>query len=502
MGIVVRQSIKSSMAAYIGVAIGVINQLYISTKFLGVDELALSRLLLENSIIFATFAHLGTPFIADKFFARYRDDAQKHHGFFVWLLVLPILGCAIFVLFYFIFEAQIQKYFAENSPLVTRYHFLVIPITIFWAYMSVLESYCRNNSRVAIPAFIREIYLRVVNIVIVLIYGFGWVSFDVFMYLIVLLYASAVLVLLFYIKWLGKFYWTYEFFKIIDWALFKEMMFFGLFILMGGAGANIVLFIDRTMLAGKSGLTDAGIFIIAATIASIIEIPRKSITQISIPIISHSLKENDMAHIKRMYQKSALHQLVAGTLVFLLIFCNLDDLFLLIPKGDIYAQGKWVVILLSASKLFDMATGLSSEIIMYSRFFKFTTYFLIGIAILGILANKWLIPLYQFNGAALATAFTTLVYSLLRMGFVKYHFNILPYTQQVWKVVGIFIIVYVAIYFIPSFGVSKWAAFFSIGVKSVIIVCLSAIFIIKWHISEEIDGIFQTIKTNISSKLS
>ena len=67
MGIVIRQSLKSSAVAYIGVGLGVINQLFISTKFLSPEQIGLSRILLENSIMFAAFAHIGTPFIADKF---------------------------------------------------------------------------------------------------------------------------------------------------------------------------------------------------------------------------------------------------------------------------------------------------------------------------------------------------------------------------------------------------------------------------------------------------
>ena len=68
MGIVIRQSLKASVVSYFAVAIGAINILFASTRYLNPDQLALVRILLENSLIFASFAHLGTPFISNKFF--------------------------------------------------------------------------------------------------------------------------------------------------------------------------------------------------------------------------------------------------------------------------------------------------------------------------------------------------------------------------------------------------------------------------------------------------
>jgi hypothetical protein len=131
LGVIIRQSLRASAAAYVGLGIGIINQLFVSTKFLSEEQFALSRLLIENSAIFAALAHLGAPYISDHFFSRFRDDTKGHHGFLVFLLALPVFGSALFTGLYFSFSPQITAYFQRKSPLMSHYHYLIVPLTIF-----------------------------------------------------------------------------------------------------------------------------------------------------------------------------------------------------------------------------------------------------------------------------------------------------------------------------------------------------------------------------------
>jgi O-antigen/teichoic acid export membrane protein len=489
VGIVVRQSLKAGLGSYIGVGIGIINQMYVSTKFLSVEQYALSRILFENSLIFSAFAHLGTPFIADKFFSLFRNDEEEHNGILPFLLFLPFLGGLFFAVIYLAFTPAIHAYYAEKSPMLLKYHFLVIPLTIFWIYISVLEAYCRNNSRIAIPNFVREVYLKIANVLLIFIFGLGWLSFDTMLYLVVASYGFAVIILLGYIKQLGKLYWRFPNRSILTKSMIRQMLGYGGFTLLGGVGVNLMLFIDRTMVAGERGLISAGIFIIASYIAGVIEIPRKAIAQISIPLLAASLVKGDYDHVRTMNQKSALNQLIAGGVVFLLIWASIDDIFFLIPKGSTYGEGKYVVLFLALVKVFDIATGLNTEIILYSKFFRFGTLFIIASAILGFLLNLWLIPLYGFVGAAIATAFTTLVYSVARMTFVWSKFRVLPFTNKTLQVAFILAVLYALTFLMPDYSRTVFSAMLVMVLRSAVIILLFILLIIKFKVSEEINGL-------------
>ena len=497
MGIIIRQSFKASIVAYVGVGIGIINQLFVSTKYLSVEQMALSRLLLENSLLFAAVSHLGTPFIADKFFARFRDETQQHQGFFLFLLLYPLLGLSVFTGIYLAFQDNIAAYFAAQSPLVVSYHFLSIPLTFFWVYLTVLEVYSRNHARITVPTLVREVYLKLANVVLVLVFALGWIDFRLLMYLVVAAYGLGVVILLFYIRNLGKLFTRFNsqyFQRDLLWPMFS----YGMFIIMGGLGQNIVLFIDRVMLAGESGLRSTGIFVITTYVASIIEIPKKALTQISVPILSAAIQHDDKEKVKELYRKTALNQSIVGCLVFLCIWCNIDEIFGLLPKKEIFSEGKYVVLSICLAKLFDMSTGLNAEILLYSVYYRVVTFFVVVMAAFSIAANKLLIPLFDYNGAAWATSLTTLVYCGIRLWYVRLRFQVQPFTQKTLLVILIAAVTFLAVNFLPLPSGGLVQTLVSLTVRSALIAGIFGFLVLRLRVSPDInrlvDGLLGKLK--------
>lgn len=499
MGIVIRQSFKASIVSYFAVGIGAINILFVSTKYLNPDQLALTRILLENSLIFASFAHLGTPFIANKFFVFFKDEEKHHHNFLAFLLTLPIIGLAFFVGCYLLFQGVITDYFSRNAAPLAKYYLLCIPLTICWVYVLVLEAYIRNHARIVVPTFIKEIYLKTTNVGLIIVFGLGWLSFDWMLYGIIGTYCGAVIILIGYIKNLKKWFLKFDL-SIYKSVYVKQMIYYGLFIIIGGIGQNLVLFIDRVMLASESNLTNASIFIIAAYIASVIEIPKKTIMQISIPIISEAIELKQKEKMRELYHKIALNQLVATGLLFLGIWCSIDELLSLLPKADVYSQGKFVILVVGVAKLIDTALGPGAEFILYSRYYRFITLLVIPIAGLNVLLNYIFIPLYQFNGAAFATFSVTLIYSIIRVGFFSVKFKI-PFLQKkyLW-LLGLMIFTWYVSTFIPALGSTFTGKVFTIFVKSVWVVLayLGLVFYLK--LSPDLNQVVLNIWSKVSPK--
>jgi hypothetical protein len=167
MGLVIRQSLKSSVGFYIGVILGAVNTLFVSTRFLNPDQLAISRLLLENSLIFAAFAHLGTPNISDRFFSRFKNNEKQNSGFLLILIFIASFGCLLFSSFYFLFHTQLENYYINKSSSIIKYLWITIPMTWIWTFSLILEAYSRANGRTAIPTFLRETVFRILNIFLI-----------------------------------------------------------------------------------------------------------------------------------------------------------------------------------------------------------------------------------------------------------------------------------------------------------------------------------------------
>ena len=60
MGIVARQSIKGTIATYVGVAVGIVTTFFVQTKYLTTEEIGLVDVLLQSALLFSGLAQLGT----------------------------------------------------------------------------------------------------------------------------------------------------------------------------------------------------------------------------------------------------------------------------------------------------------------------------------------------------------------------------------------------------------------------------------------------------------
>lgn len=259
-----------------------------------------------------------------------------------------------------------------------------------------------------------------------------------FILLFVCIYGIAMIINFFYINQLHAISLKPQF-KFLTKPLLKEMGLFMLYMIVAGSGSSIASRIDIYMISTKISLSDTGIFTIAFFIGSFIEMPSRSVFQISAPIAAEALKEKNMEMVEQLYKKVSLNQLLIGGFLFVLIWANVDNIFHIMPHGDIYSKGKYVIFLIGLSKVFDAVTGINAAILSYSKYYFYTLYFIFLLAGLAILNNLLFIPLFGITGAAMATAVSLFLYNSLLVWFVWLKMKIHPFNGQTLK--AIFILV-------------------------------------------------------------
>lgn len=496
MGIVIRQSLKASFVTYFGVAIGSVNQLWVATKILTEAELGLTRSLFMMGLLFYSIFNFGGPSIADRYFSRFRDDEARHHGFLTFLLLYTGFYFLLYMAVYFGGKAWFTAYYQEKSPELVDNYFLLVWLTGFNLLQGVLESYCRNLQRIAVPAVLREVIVKLANMGVIIAYGLHWIDFETFVTLYVLSYGLISLGLLVYLAGMGKLYLS-----AISWDLvrpvLKDMIRFGGVAALGAVGTSLCKYLDQSMIGHYQGQREAGIFFIAYLIASMIEIPRKSLTQIAIPLVAQSLMQEDYASTQNMHRKVALHQLLAGLFLFVGIWTSLGDLFGLMPKGDVFREGTMVVLLFSLTSLLDMSGGMSSEIMGYSRYYKVSTALVLLLGVANIALNHVLIPAFGFTGAAMATAITITSYSIARGAFVWWKFRIVPFSGETLRAAGVGLAAYAASFLVPDFGHDTWTHLLGIALRGSVVTLVFATLLIYFRISPEVNGLFATVMKRV-----
>src|SRR5690606_583799 len=108
--------------------------------------------------------------------------------------------------------------------------------------------------------------------------------------------------------------------------------------------------------------------------------------------------DNDLTKMRSLYTRINLNTLSVGYLTCSLIAVNIDNLVRIFPAG--YEQLKPVVLILLVGKLVQTFSGISSEVISFSRLYKFSFRASAFLLLLIVALNRILIPIYGIEGAA------------------------------------------------------------------------------------------------------
>ena len=449
MGIVFRQSFITTIISYCGVAIGYINLLYLYPKFLEPDQIGLLRTIQDAAILFTPFAQFGIAQSILRYYPRLVATKGSSGSFIRLMLLLALAGFGIFFMLFKIFEAPILSYFESNAREIIGYSSLVLWLTLILVILAVLEAYSRSLLKTIVPNLLREIVARLLLTILVLLYFTGYLDFNQFIVSTALAYLLCLSILIIYLWTQGELQMKMNFDQL-DKTQIPGILKYSLLSFAGMAGLIIIGKVDSIMVSGLLGFAANAIYTTAFYMATVIEVPKRALMQISMPLISRAFEKNDLEDIRTIYQKTSINQFIVGGLILIGIWANLHNIFGLMPKGDIYEAGQYVVLIIGLGKLLDMMFGPSSEIIVLSKYYSFNIVLIILLAISIVVANNLLIPQYGINGAAIGSAAALVMFNLLKYLFIYIKLNMQPLT---WNTAVVLVIATVAAgvnYLIPK----------------------------------------------------
>ena len=497
MGIVARQSIKGTIATYIGVAVGIVTTFFIQTKALQPEQIGLIDVLLQCALLFSGLAQLGTNSSAMRYYPFFKDEKHRDHGFFGWTLLVPLIGFTFFLLAFFTFKAPIVRFFSKDSGMFSEYVNFVIPLAFFMLYIFVFETNSNLLLRIVLPKFIREVGLRVGTLAIYLLYYYKVLDFDGVVLSFCVLYGLATLINIIYLLTLKRVSFKIEW-NYIDEKLKRDFLFYTLFMITAALAGNVIPMLPKFFVAGKTGFRLAGVFTIATNIAAVIEMPYRSLGAISRPHISEAMAKQDVKQADFLCKSVALHQFIAGTFVFFLIWINIDFLFDLLPNGDIYRLGKWAVLILSLSRLIYSTFAVTTTVLSYSKYYYYSLIFTILLVGMSLGLNAWLVPKWDINGGALSSAVSYLVYFILLLAFIKWKIGVMPLSKKLLFVAAIVLAMFIfnwlwtialTPWFANLFEKSIFGLAIDAALKSVLFLALGMTALYKSRVSQSVNDL-------------
>ncbi len=462
MSKIARQSIQTTAFSYIGVLLGYINVLWLYPYALNATELGTFRTIQDLGLLFVPFAQLGVGHGITRFFPKLEHNQA---AFLSYSLAFSLLGFVTVSLVFFGLKEHIVGLFAANSPEVIHFLGIALLITLFALLGSVLDAFGRSYLKVAIPTFFREVFLRLLTSVLVGTYLLGWIDFDQVMQGLVAVYGLALFGVLGYLVWLGKIHLD------LNWRNFppgfrSSFIRFSLITFLATAASTLIMKIDSIMVSSMVSLEANAIYSIAFYMALVVELPRRAISQVAMPVIADHFAKNQIQAINGLYRQISNRQLYICLLLFALIWSNIDSIYHFVPNREIYQAGKWVVFYIALGKIFDVAFSVNSEILVFSAYYRSNLVLTIAMSILIIGANYWLIPVFGIEGAAIGSAAVMLFFNLVKYFYLKIRLRLDPFGRETLKILLVGV---------PAFGgafvsAAGIAPLLLIAVKSTLIV--------------------------------
>lgn len=397
------------------------------------EEIGLMRILYSSAILIGTIFPLGLNGAIIKFLPKYRNASTGHQGFLGSILLISLPVYLAIAMLLWVFKQEVISHYSSGSPLFVEYFDYVLPMSFFIGYANLLSIYLFANFKSVFPSLVNDLFIRLFSTVIISLYFLQLIDANNFFRLYLLGYFLQFVVLFLFSGSTGKFSQILSPGLLQDRSGLKQLIIFSLVMSVVSISNMALKNIDVIMMGSFLSLQDVGIYSIAILVAGFIELPASAMGRIADSNIAQAFQEGKMDTVQKIYTDSTRLLMAVGLILFLLITGSIQDLLIFLPPK--YSTGHWVVVIAGLASLSNMATGINSSLLFYTNQVRLGSILLIGLLVLNIILNYFLVPVYGIVGAAWSTAISFVTFNALKFIFIERLFKLNPYGDFVFKII-------------------------------------------------------------------
>ena len=488
-----RQSIISTIFVYAGFFIGFINT-YLFTRQGSVfspSEYALTGIFIAIGNLMFAFANLGMVSVVYKFYPYYNDNLpKKKNDLLTWTFLISFIGFCVVILAGIVFKDLVIQKFGANSPLFLKYYAWIFPFGFSLLLFSMLEVFAWNIRKSIFTTFLRELLFKLLTLLLIFLISFKWIAdFDTFIKMYAFTYGITALTLLIYLLWKRAINITFSISRVTK-KFYKKMLSMATLVYFGGTIYMVATFVDTLIIMSVLGEAEAGIFALGSVVAGLVQAPQRGAIAASIPVLSKAWKDKDFEKINIIYQRSGINLLIASLGIFFIVWLSYEDAVNTFKLKPAYLESLWIFFFLGLARVVDLGTGVNSQIIGTSTFWRFE--FVSGMVLLSLAVplNYFLVKEYGIIGAGYSNLISMIVYNSIRLAFLKNKFNMHPFSRKTIYTV----LIALASYGICYFVFSGLGGFLGIIVKSTVFAALFGGAIVYFDLSPDLLPVWDTIK--------
>jgi O-antigen/teichoic acid export membrane protein len=491
MSTIQRQSILSSIVIFAGFGFGALNLIVLQKQFLTTTQWGLTRVITEAGFLLANFSMLATNNVVAKFMPFYkRHLAPSQNDLPFVTLVIWLFGLVITLAGLLLLKPQIVQVFGHNNPLFPPYYYALVCFVACQAVFIYMEMFAWYAGKTIVANFLKEVLFRLLTTLFFLLLGWQLVSIHGFITLFGLIYLPVSAIVVWVVFKAGGYPITTRI-STLTLRLKGKMISLGSFVFFTSLSNIAFIVCDTLFLASMYNLSQAGIYAVAQYFSQVLEVPMRSMQSSSVPLISEYWRQKNMSGLQSVYRKSSINLLVAGMGLGGFILVNLGNLtryfgaeyeIMIVPLA-ILILARWV----------NLGTGLNTAIIQLGTRWRFDFLSTLTYSLLGIPLNFLLINSMGMIGAAIATLIAMVVYNSIRFVFLWKKFGLQPFTFKHLLLLAGGILLMALVWMVPQLpnlyldGILRGGLF----------AALFAIFVVRAHISPEVNELFSRWKNRL-----
>ena len=492
MSTIRRQSIISSVIVYGGFALGFLNTI-LFTKWFNPAQYGLIGMFLAMGNVIYSFANLGMQNYIYKFYPYYNDNLPvKENDMMSWALLTSFLGFLLVMAGGFAFKDLVVQKFGAQSADFVHYYYWTFLFGAGLTFFSLLEAFAWQLKKSVFTTYLREGQFRLFTLVLILLFFAGILkSFDTFIKIYAFTYILTALILLIYLIVKGKLYFHFSPSRVSK-KFFRKIVTQASLVWSGSLVYNISTYFAQFVIAAvvPGGLAFVGVYQLAQNIASLMQAPQRVIIAAAIAPLSQAWKDKDYGKINRIYHRSSINQLIFSVGMFILIWINFTDGVLTFHLKNDYLDARYVFLFIGLMRIVDMGTGLNSQMIATSTFWRFDFFTGIILVVLTLPLNYVLAKKLGVIGPAIADLLTFTAYNGIRCGFLYVKFKMQPFTFKSLYT----LLLGLAGYFVCHALFGSYRGFPGLFLRSIVFIGIFGSGVLGLHLSEDIIPVWNTVK--------
>ena len=394
--------------------------------------------------LLAPFCVLGLRHGINRYAAYYKGkgNTNKTKGtIFTGLKVITVTTLAVsFLLFVFSEYLAINIFNEPNATIVFRIFAIALPFKIYtMTLVSISDAFQKMKYRVVPRYFFRK-GSRVFLVLLFFVLGYELLG-AAYAYLFSHVLAFAAGFYLFWKKILPRLK------DAVPETNYKELLTYSWPLLFVALMSTILGKIDKMMLGFFETSSSVGIYNTALLTAAFLGVVATSIKKITMPVFSDLLGKDKKEELRETFKTATKWTITASLPLFfvLLIFARQT---LNLVFGSEYVAGSVALSILAVAYFFKVSLGLSSPLLKSIGKTRKILYATVISAVINIVLNLLLIPVYGMNGAAIAYLVSMFVLYSLYMYFCYKHLETNPFKHTVSRAIISAVLSVIPTYFV------------------------------------------------------